>query len=136
MQLPPLTPIGSYLVIGVDHADRLVWLEAAKHANAARSAQKKVPADVPLVALVQVANNALGPRRPMAGGPDGPVFLRPEHLVPDAGLVLAADGRDAITAVIHAPDLDGAYAANRTRVPASVPRVVIGTVRHRYRSVG
>ena len=136
MHLPAMTPIGSYLVLGIDHAERLVWLEAAKTAAAAKGLQKKVPADIPLVVIVRVENNALGTRRPMAQAGGDPVFVRGEHLVNGAGLVIAADGADAITTVIHAPDLDGAYRANQTRVPARVPRTVIGTVRHRYRSAG
>ncbi len=134
MQLPPQTPIGSYLVLGVDHAQRLVWLDQAKRMNEAQALQKKVPPDVPLVAIIKVENNGMGPNRNRKFVGGEAVHVRAAELVQDAGIVIAADGENAIAAVFTARTLDGAYAANERRIPAGVPRTVIGTVRHRYRS--
>ncbi len=134
MQLPPQTPIGSYLVLGIDHAQRLVWLDQTRRMSAAQALQKKVPPDIPLVVIVKVENNGMGPtrHRKLVGG--DAVHVRATELVQDAGIVIAADGTNAVAAVLTARDLTGAYAANERRVPAGVPRTVIGTVRHRYRS--
>lgn len=136
MQLPAQTPIGSHLVLGVDHGQRLVWLGHARGARAAQARQKDVPADVPLVAIVRVENNAAAPtRRPMAIA-GGPVFVQPALMKTGAGIVISADGSDAIASVIHARDLDGAYTANRRKVPQGIPRTVIGTIRYLYREAG
>ncbi|MEZ4437053.1 MAG: hypothetical protein R3F65_32050, partial [bacterium] len=134
MKLPPNTAIGSYLLLGVDHAERLAYLGHEATARDAQRRQREVPADIPTVVIVKVENNARAPLedKQMRGG--DPVFLDGAKLKQDAGVVIAADRSDDITMVIPARDLSHAYTINQRKVPAYLPRTVIGTVRFRYGS--
>ena len=135
MKLPPHTPIGSYLLIGVDHADRLAWLGHESTAREAQRRQRDVPADIPTVVIVRVENNARGVPSEignMAGG--DPVFFDGSLLHTEAGVVVAADITDDISMVVPAKDIDDAYRVNQREIPAYLPRTVIGTVRYRYGS--
>lgn len=135
MRLPAHTPIGSHLVLGVDHAGRLAWLDHAHFARDAHAREPAAPADLPLVCIVRVENNALAPTTGPAPVAGEPVFVQPALMHVDAALVLGADALGVIAAVAHARDLDAAYDAERRKIPVGLPRTVIGTIHARFRRV-
>lgn len=134
MKLPPHTAIGSYLLLGVDHGDRLAYLGHEATAREAQRRQREVPADIPTVVIVKVENNgrAATESRETRGG--DPVYFDGTKLKQDAGVVVAADLLDEIAMVVPARDLDHAYTINSKKIPAHLPRTIIGTVRYRYGS--
>ena len=135
MKLPPHTAIGSYLLLGIDHADRLAWLSHEDSVRDAQTRQREAPADIPTVVIVKVENNARAtPGTTSAALGGDPVFVDAIRLKQDAGVVIAADGADAIAMIIAGRNLDDAYRVNNRQVPAHMPRTVIGTVRFRYGS--
>ena len=135
MKLPPHTAIGSYLLLGIDHADRLAWLSHEASVREAQTRQREAPADIPTVVIVKVENNARAtPGTTSAALGGDPVFVDAIRLKQDAGVVIAADGADAIAMIIAGRNLDDAYRVNNRQVPAHMPRTVIGTVRFRYGS--
>ena len=135
MKLPPHTAIGSYLLLGIDHADRLAWLSHEDSVREAQTRQREAPADIPTVVIVKVENNARAtPGTTSAALGGDPVFVDAIRLKQDAGVVIAADGADAIAMIIAGRNLDDAYRVNNRQVPAHMPRTVIGTVRYRYGS--
>lgn len=126
MKLPALIEIGSYLVLGVDHSDRLVRVEQAANELDARRAATALPPDLPVVVILRVENQARGrgaePRRP------DPVEVPGARLSPGKGIVIGAAIDGAVLSVRVCEDLNAAYHLERARLSPSIPRAVLGVV--------
>lgn len=126
MRLPTLIAIGSFLVLQVDHADRLVGVEQADSRRAATRIVYKQAADIPSALIVQVENQAKGPGQ-WARRPDA-VVVPIDRLAPDAGVVVGAASDGSVVSVRAARSLKTAYDLERQRVSPSIPRAVLGVV--------
>lgn len=131
MQLP-VTTIGTYLVLAIDHANRLVSVDVAKNVTEAKRRQKALPADIPVVAFVRVINQS---RQATAldQAVGAPVSVASKSLKTDAGVVIAAYADYTIHSVVPRRDEAAAYRYHERSLPSFVAHAVIGRVTHVYR---